>query len=372
MTSEKYIWTNNSFSTTFLWLQTFDIELCPDLITDEIDLLMSKIQELLEHNHLGFNNITKVVLYIKKMSTFININQIYKHYFKFKPPTRICVAQPVDSDFNIMMELHGVIRVEDIKVLHVQSVSCWAPANIGPYSQACRSPMVTHYAGQIGLGPARMILIYPTSLKQLTQSFKNFERVLNCMGNTFDDVIQCIVYCKSDAAHKDKIEERVKDKLPQCPTLYLWVKELPKNAKVELSMVSMKSELKKDFWEKQNTIEVEGIQTKVFHQHLEIDNKWEIDVVALDFESDAVITKEYFIEILKLTINSGLDEDNLEDDPEVLNIFYERELTEYMCEFRRMLAKCLESIIKGLILNCIPVQWLANGSITILRRKFIE
>ena len=306
------------------------------------------------------------------MSTFININQIYKHYFKFKPPTRICVAQPVDSDFNIMMELHGVIRVEDIKVLHVQSVSCWAPANIGPYSQACRSPMVTHYAGQIGLDPARMILIYPTSLKQLTQSFKNFERVLNCMGNTFDDVIQCIVYCKSDAAHKDKIEERVKDKLPQCPTLYLWVKELPKNAKVELSMVSMKSELKKDFWEKQNTIEVEGIQTKVFHQHLEIDNKWEIDVVALDFESDAVITKEYFIEILKLTINSGLDEDNLEDDPEVLNIFYERELTEYMCEFRRMLAKCLESIIKGLILNCIPVQWLANGSITILRREFIE
>jgi hypothetical protein len=44
-------------------------------------------------------------------------------------------------------------------VLHVQSISAWAPACIGPYAQAAAWGSVLHMAGQIGLDPASMQVV---------------------------------------------------------------------------------------------------------------------------------------------------------------------------------------------------------------------
>ena len=44
-------------------------------------------------------------------------------------------------------------------MLHVQSISAWAPACIGPYAQAACGGRVLHLAGQIGLDPASMQLV---------------------------------------------------------------------------------------------------------------------------------------------------------------------------------------------------------------------
>lgn len=43
--------------------------------------------------------------------------------------------------------------------MHVQTVSHWAPANIGPYSQAVRVGDVIYVAGQIALVPGSMQLV---------------------------------------------------------------------------------------------------------------------------------------------------------------------------------------------------------------------
>ena len=48
---------------------------------------------------------------------------------------------------------------EQRAVLHVQSVSAWAPACIGPYAQAAVGGGMLYMAGQIGLDPASMQLI---------------------------------------------------------------------------------------------------------------------------------------------------------------------------------------------------------------------
>lgn len=42
------------------------------------------------------------------------------------------------------------------RVLHVQSISEWAPSCIGPYSQATTHAGLVHFAGQIALDPATM------------------------------------------------------------------------------------------------------------------------------------------------------------------------------------------------------------------------
>jgi len=59
-------------------LKSFDNEVCPDSIKDEAEKLLSYFENLLSKHDLTFDNVTKVVLYIKQMSTFIAINEVYK------------------------------------------------------------------------------------------------------------------------------------------------------------------------------------------------------------------------------------------------------------------------------------------------------
>lgn len=60
----------------------------------------------------------------------------------------------------------------DRKVLHVQSISEWAPSCIGPYSQAVSTAGLLYFAGQIGLKPATMQL-FPSLQDQVDQCFSS-------------------------------------------------------------------------------------------------------------------------------------------------------------------------------------------------------
>ena len=185
---------DNVFQTQLMWLQAFEDWIWPDSIKEETEKLLNHFDNLLKENNLSFMNVTKVVLYIKQMSAFIAINEIYKRYFKFKPATRICVGQPWDPKFNIMVELYGVKSLANVKHLHVQSVSYWAPANIGPYSQACQTDSWIQYAGQIGLIPESMTLISKCTIKQLNKTIENYDQVMNKMNVNSKFVTQWIVY----------------------------------------------------------------------------------------------------------------------------------------------------------------------------------
>ena len=59
--------------------------------------------------------------------------------------------------------------------LHVQSVSRWAPSNIGPYSQAKSLCNMVFVSGQIALEPASMQLVADTASAQATQCLRNLE-----------------------------------------------------------------------------------------------------------------------------------------------------------------------------------------------------
>lgn len=100
------------------------------------------------------------------------IIKIYGSFFtKPNPPARVTIAcgEVLPPGCNVVVQLsissrRGVRRSTDD--LHVQSRSYWAPANIGPYSQA-RSDVIeqstgttgfVHVAGQIPLVPSTMAL----------------------------------------------------------------------------------------------------------------------------------------------------------------------------------------------------------------------
>ena len=72
------------------------------------------------------------------MNDFSNINQAYISYFEINPPIRVCVEAPLEENVKIAMTVigfKGAKSDEGVPTMHVQSISHWTPANIGPYSQ---------------------------------------------------------------------------------------------------------------------------------------------------------------------------------------------------------------------------------------------
>lgn len=111
--------------------------------------------------------------FLKSMDDFSEFNKVYADFFaktgRPNPPARYCVENgslvhnsrvqltlvaTLDSD-----PIPGKLEPQDTlshrKGLHVQSRSYWAPANIGPYSQAISSDAdgLVYLAGQIPLIP---------------------------------------------------------------------------------------------------------------------------------------------------------------------------------------------------------------------------
>lgn len=79
------------------------------------------------------------------MSDFTAANEVYKSYFATSPPSRATVSVPLPTGQRVKLEVIGFDDrpssshdrlVGGRRALHVQSLSYWAPANIGPYSQA--------------------------------------------------------------------------------------------------------------------------------------------------------------------------------------------------------------------------------------------
>jgi diphthine-ammonia ligase len=111
------------------------------------------------------------------MDDFTPMNKIYVSLFqKPNPPARATVAcgDTLPEGVNVMISF-VVDRGDRIarQGLHVQSRSYWAPANIGPYSQALSVPFepgcggretrVVYVAGQIPLEPASMEMATATA-----------------------------------------------------------------------------------------------------------------------------------------------------------------------------------------------------------------
>lgn len=120
------------------------------------------------------------------MDLFARVNAVYAIYFGTSPPARACVA--VDLPSPIRVRLDCVAYAErtpaDRQALHVQSISYWAPANIGPYSQAVTVDERVFISGQIGMIPSSLALPAPRSLAlEAALAFQHVHRVIDALKN---------------------------------------------------------------------------------------------------------------------------------------------------------------------------------------------
>ncbi|NXN07027.1 DPH6 ligase, partial [Indicator maculatus] len=151
----------------------------------------SSLQANLTSEGLELKDIVLVHLYVKSMKDFNVINSIYVAEFDLCPPARVCVETllPDGVLFCIDCLAHKCDLARDDVcdggeklVMHVQSISHWAPASIGPYSQSIKVGDVLYCAGQIALVPCTMQLVSGGIGPEAMVSLQHVERVLQAMS----------------------------------------------------------------------------------------------------------------------------------------------------------------------------------------------
>jgi diphthine-ammonia ligase len=285
-----------------------------ELAVEEAIQVFTILKKTLDIVGASILDVMFVHLYLSEISHFASINTHYKDCFgSLLPPSRSCVAvgpgvlpggRRVLLDCMIQKGSGAYMRSLDSSplavaaqatvtsklrhVLHVQSISKWAPVCVGPYSQSNTLRSSLHFlAGQIGLIPATMQL-HPTWSLQLAQCWKNVASVLDALdGTSLDNLFSGLIYVVPQVYQKtgavDKIESITTKQLSEngsiiagkvdtlvssdlydgyedegtmrelegeqeesstyCPILLVSIPEMPMNAEVEVEVITLTKEM---------------------------------------------------------------------------------------------------------------------------------
>ncbi|KAJ3054117.1 ATP binding domain 4 [Rhizophlyctis rosea] len=220
-------------------------------LEEEVRLVMEFVQSSLFAYGLDWTNVTLMHVYVADMADFALVNQAYGKFFGMNPPPRVTVEIPVSSPMHIQIDCMAFKPPDkrwDRETMHVQSVSYWAPANIGPYSQATLIADQAYTAGMIGLIPHSMELPTSTdpmtSLKEETrQSLKSLSEVVKAIGLDLEtDAAGCVCYVSKDewvGVARKGWEEVLEGRI--VPISFVTVPRLPRNAIVEWQVVYQNS-----------------------------------------------------------------------------------------------------------------------------------
>jgi diphthine-ammonia ligase len=198
-----------------------------ELAVEEAGEIFTVLGKTLQLWGASAQDVIFVHLYLSKISHFATINAHYQEFFgTLLPPSRSCVAvgsgvlpggrqvlldcmvqlgsgdymRSIFNPANAYASAAGSTKSSILReVLHVQSISHWAPICVGPYSQAntIRSGL-QFLAGQIGLIPSTMTL-HSTWTAQLEQCWKNIASVLDALnGGSLNELISTLVYVSED------------------------------------------------------------------------------------------------------------------------------------------------------------------------------
>jgi diphthine-ammonia ligase len=155
--------------------------------------------ELNKHN-ATFDDVLFVNVYVKDMSNFGTLNKIYGKYFGLNPAARACI-QAFQMVEDVIIDAYVLLPNKQEKpdaslkkALHVQSISEWAPACIGPYSQAITVDKYIYLAGQIALYPPTMQIVSPNIVRQSNQVLKSIGKVMEAVSTNFNFCINFHVF----------------------------------------------------------------------------------------------------------------------------------------------------------------------------------
>lgn len=246
--------TGNNLRSMSCWIQ--DPSRASEGLKADLIAVLSRIENQLKEEGLGWVNVLYVHLYISSMKEFGLANEVYVSFITEKKcylgvPSRSTIELPLVQAGLGKAYVEVLVSNEVVKrVLHVQSISCWAPSCIGPYSQATLYEDILYMAGQLGLDPPTMKLCLGGPRAELELALQNSEAVANAFScSIYISAIHFLVYCSAQltSSEKEEIEQTLKSsyitrldrsKGGSYPTvLYVFASDLPKGARVEVKPI---------------------------------------------------------------------------------------------------------------------------------------
>lgn len=137
------------------------------------------------------------------MNDYSIINEIYSQKINFQnPPPRVCVETCLPDNCHVILEAIAFKNVRANEgeykrhTMHVQGISHWAPANIGPYSQSTKIGEITYISGQIGLIAGNMKIISGGIRQESKLILRHINRIAKAMNSygQLRDVVQGICF----------------------------------------------------------------------------------------------------------------------------------------------------------------------------------
>ncbi|XP_033631204.1 diphthine--ammonia ligase-like isoform X2 [Asterias rubens] len=231
-------------------------------IAESTEQAMADLKDVLANHGYSLSDAVIVHLYVQDMSNFSKINSVWCKHFKNNPPARVCVqvSLPPHTALQIDCLAHKntatphddgdmMVTPPVRNTMYVQSISHWAPANLGPYSQAVQIGDLIFSAGTIGLCPSTMQPIEGGITPQCALSLRSLKRVLAAMDPkvTTRNVVGGVCFV-TDAHHLTvarqhwerlaNCEEELCTDSPPSMICYVVVPRLPKEVLVEWHVVA--------------------------------------------------------------------------------------------------------------------------------------
>ncbi|KAG8973809.1 hypothetical protein FRC05_008228 [Tulasnella sp. 425] len=164
------------------------------------------------------------------------------------PPTRACIAVDLPPGTRVIMDCIAYAEgtPHDRQALHVQGISYWAAANIGPYSQAVAVGGELFVSGQIGLIPAQMQLPSPPNLgMESALAFQHLDRITTLTkansGRDWSPIAQSAIIWTESAEHFDGARaawaKYSEESQYHIPSLFVACKTIPKSGMIEVQML---------------------------------------------------------------------------------------------------------------------------------------
>ena len=167
-------------------------------VETQLTCALGRVSEALRQCGLGLEHVLYVRLYVSRMAQYAALNAAYSAAFAGRPPAaRAAVELPLGAGRALCLE--AVACGNTKQLLHVQSISEWAPRMIGPYCQLTAAHGVALVAGNLGLDPASMRLVAGGTAAQAAQALANCAAVLQGLSFEAMHTLQMVFYLTADA-----------------------------------------------------------------------------------------------------------------------------------------------------------------------------
>lgn len=184
-----------------------------------------------------------VVVLLKDMTRFGKLNALYSSVFSKAvtslsdgvAPSRACVQASIPYDAEVTVFYTSEID-RSSKGIHVQGLSYWAPASIGPYSQCRLVNGISCVAGQIGLIPQSLNLEADREIQALL-ALQHAVRVLNVIHEQGSNwTPRLAIAWITDAANQSLVQSIWERYCTSIPLIAVVVEGLPRGAQFEWSI----------------------------------------------------------------------------------------------------------------------------------------